>query len=84
VWVQGAEDRLGERCPSWLGAFAGWLLDRSATGVILRHLRRVEGALSAGVERPAALIAAVSNGGVRAAAPGTPPGCWRRFSCTAG
>jgi len=70
IWVQGAEDRLGERCPSWLGAFAGWLLDRSATGVILRHLRRVEGALSAGVERPAALIAAVSDGGRSGRSPG--------------
>ena len=70
VWVQGAEDRLGERCPSWLGAFAGWLLGRSATGVILRHLRRVEGALSAGVERPAALIAAVSDGGRSGRSPG--------------
>jgi integrase len=53
-----------------LGAFAGWLLDRSATGVILRHLRRVEGALSAGVERPAALIAAVSEGGRSGRSPG--------------
>jgi len=70
VWVQGAEDRLGERCPSWLGAFAGWLLDRSATGVILRHLRRVERALSADVERPAALIDAVSDGGRSGRSPG--------------
>jgi site-specific recombinase XerD len=70
VWVQGAEDRLGERCPSWLGAFAGWLLDRLATGVILRHLRRVERALIADVERPAALIDAVSDGGRSGRSPG--------------
>ena len=70
VWVLGAEDRLGERCPSWLGAFAGWLLDRSATGVILRHLRRVERALSADVERLGALIAAVSDGGRSGRSPG--------------
>jgi site-specific recombinase XerC len=70
VWVQGAEERLGERCPSWFGAFAGWLLDRSATGVILRHLRRVERALSSGVERPATLIAAVADGGRSGRSPG--------------
>lgn len=70
VWVQGAEDRLGERCPSWFGAFAGWLLARAATGVILRHLRRVEAALSAGGQRPAALIAAVSDGGRSGRSPG--------------
>lgn len=70
IWVQGAEDRLGERCPDWFAAFAAWLLDRSATGVILRHLRRVEGALTAGVERPAALIAAVSDGGRSGRSPG--------------
>jgi integrase len=70
VWVRGAEERLGERCPDWFGAFAGWLLERSATGVSLRHLRRVERALSAGVERPAALIAAVSDGGRSGRSPG--------------
>jgi integrase/ribosomal protein L37E len=70
VWVQGAENRLGERCPSWFGAFAGWLLERSATGVSLRHLRRVERALRGGVERPAALIAAVSDGGRSGRSPG--------------
>jgi len=70
VWVQGAEDRLGERCPDWFGAFAGWLLERSATGVSLRHLRRVEGALSPGVQRPAALIAAVTDGGRSGRSPG--------------
>lgn len=70
VWVQGAEERLGERCPSWFGAFAGWLLDRSATGVILRHLRRVERALSSDVERPAALVATVADGGRSGRSPG--------------
>ena len=70
VWVQGADERLGERCPDWFGAFAGWLLDRSATGVSLRHLRRLERALTAGVERPAALIAAVSDGGRSGRSPG--------------
>jgi site-specific recombinase XerD len=70
VWVHGAENRLGERCPDWLGAFAGWLLERSATGVILRHLRRVEAALNSGVERPAALIDAVSDGGRSGRSPG--------------
>jgi site-specific recombinase XerC len=70
VWVQGAEDRLGERCPDWFGAFARWLLERSATGVSVRHLRRVERALNAGLERPAALIAAVSDGGRSGRSPG--------------
>jgi site-specific recombinase XerC len=70
VWVQGAEERLGERCPDWFGAFAGWLLERSATGVSLRHLRRIERAHSAGVRRPAALIAAVSDGGRSGRSPG--------------
>ena len=37
VWVQGAQDRLGERCPEWFGAFADWLLERSAPAVCLRH-----------------------------------------------
>jgi site-specific recombinase XerC len=45
-------------------------LDRSATGVILRHLRRVERALSAGIQRPAELIAAVSDGGRSGRSPG--------------
>lgn len=70
VWVHGAEERLGKRCPDWLGAFAGWLLDRSATGVSLRHLRRVERALTAGIERPAELIVAVSDGGRSGRSPG--------------
>jgi len=70
VWVQGAQQRLGERCPSWFGAFAGWLVERSATGVSLRHLRRVERALSAGSGRPAVLIAAVSYGGRSGRSPG--------------
>ena len=70
MWVQGAEERLGERCPAWFGAFARWLLDRSATAVILRHLRRVERALEAGVERPAALLAAVADGGRSGRSPG--------------
>jgi site-specific recombinase XerD len=63
VWVQGAQARLGERCPRWFGAFAGWLLERSAPAVAVRHLRRLESALHAGVERPALLVAAVANGG---------------------
>lgn len=70
MWVQGAEARLGKLCPDWFGAFAGWLLERSATGVGLRHLRRVERALSSGVQRPAALIAAVSDGGRSGRSPG--------------
>jgi len=70
VWVQGAQDRLAERCPEWFGAFAGWLLDRSAPAVSVRHLRRLERALSAGVERPAALIAAVSDRGRSGRSPG--------------
>ncbi len=70
VWVQGARGRLGERCPAWFGAFADWLLERSAPAVCLRHLRRVEGALHAGVDRPAALIAAVSDGGRSGRSPG--------------
>ena len=69
-WIQGAEERLGELCPEWFGAFAGWLLERSATGVSLRHLRRVERALNVGVERPAALIPAVSDGGRSGRSPG--------------
>ena len=40
VWVQGAQARLDERCPAWFGAFADWLLERSAPKVSLRHLRR--------------------------------------------
>ena len=70
VWVQGAQDRLGERCPAWFGAFADWLLERSAPAVCLRHLRRVERALHAGIERPSALIAAVSDGGRSGRSPG--------------
>ncbi len=70
VWVQGAQDRLGERCPPWFGAFAGWLLERSAPAVGLRHLRRLETALARGVERPAGLIAAVSDGGRSGRSPG--------------
>jgi site-specific recombinase XerD len=70
VWVQGAQDRLAERCPEWFGTFADWLLDRSAPAVSLRHLRRLERALSGGVERPAALIAAVSDGGRSGRSPG--------------
>jgi len=70
VWVQGAEDRLGELCPDWLGTFADWLLERSAPAVSVRHLRRVERALAAGVERPAALITAVSDGGRSGRSPG--------------
>jgi site-specific recombinase XerD len=70
VWVQGAHDRLAERCPAWFGAFADWLLERSAPKVSLRHLRRLEQALDAGVERPAALIAAVSDGGRSGRSPG--------------
>ena len=70
VWVQGATERLGERCPDWFGAFAGWLLDRSAPAVSVRHLRRLERALTAGVDRPAALIAAVSDGGRSGRSPG--------------
>ena len=70
MWVQGAEDRLAERCPEWFGAFAGWLLERSAPAVSVRHLRRLERALSAGMERPAALIATVSDGGRSGRSPG--------------
>lgn len=70
VWVHGAEERLGDRCPSWFGAFAGWLWDRSAPAVSVRHLRRLERALSAGVERPAALISAVSDRGRSGRSPG--------------
>jgi site-specific recombinase XerD len=70
VWVQGARDRLGERCPAWFGAFADWLLERSAPAVSLRHLRRLESALTVGVQRPAALIAAVSDGGRSGRSPG--------------
>lgn len=70
VWVQGAQDRLAERCPDWFGELAEWLLERSAPAVSLRHLRRLERALHAGVERPAALIAAVSDGGRSGRSPG--------------
>ena len=70
VWVQGAQDRLGKRCPEWFGAFADWLLERSAPAVCVRHLRRVEGALHVGIERPVALIAAVSDGGRSGRSPG--------------
>ncbi|MGH2835631.1 MAG: integrase [Solirubrobacteraceae bacterium] len=70
VWVQGAEDRLGERSPEWFAAFADWLLERGAPAVTLRHLRRLEHALHAGVDRPAALIAAVSDGGRSGRSPG--------------
>jgi hypothetical protein len=49
VWVQGAHDRLAERCPEWFGAFADWLLERCAPAVSVRHLRRLEGALRAGL-----------------------------------
>ena len=70
VWVQGAEQRLGDHCPSWFGAFADWLLDRSAPAVSVRHLRRVERALTAGAARPAALIAAVSDRGRSGRSPG--------------
>ena len=70
VWVQGAQDRLGERCPPWFGAFAGWLLERCAPAVSLRHLRRLERALTAGIERPALLIGAVSDGGRSGRSPG--------------
>jgi site-specific recombinase XerD len=63
VWVHGAEYRLGQQSPPWFGAFAGWLLERCAPGVTRRHLRRLERALHTGVKRPAALIAAVSDGG---------------------
>ncbi len=70
VWVQGARGRLGERCPEWFGAFADWLLERSAPAVCLRHLRRLEGALHAGIDRPVALIAAVSDGGRSGRRPG--------------
>jgi site-specific recombinase XerD len=70
VWVQGARDRLGERCPEWFGPFGGWLLERSAAAVSLRHLRRLERALHDGVERPVALVAAVSDGGRSGRSPG--------------
>jgi site-specific recombinase XerD len=70
VWVQGASGRLGERCPPWFGGFADWLLERSAPAVSVRHLRRVERALNAGVDRPVALIAAVSDGGRSGRSPG--------------
>ncbi|MGZ6564787.1 MAG: tyrosine-type recombinase/integrase [Solirubrobacteraceae bacterium] len=70
VWVQGAQARLDERCPVWFGAFADWLLERSAPKVSLRHLRRLEQSLQAGVERPSALIAAISDGGRSGRSPG--------------
>lgn len=70
VWVQGAEERLGDRGPEWFAAFAGWLLERGVPAVTLRHLRRLERALHAGVDRPAALIAAVSDGGRSGRSPG--------------
>ncbi len=70
VWVQGAQARLDERCPAWFGAFADWLLERSAPKVSLRHLRRLEQSLQAGLERPSALIAAVSDGGRSGRSPG--------------
>jgi site-specific recombinase XerD len=70
VWVQGARGRLGERCPAWFGAFADWLLQRSAPAVSVRHLRRLERALHAGVDRPTALIAAVSDSGRSGRSPG--------------
>ena len=70
VWVQGAHDRLGERCPAWFGLFADWLLERSAPAVSVRHLRRLERALHAGVDRPTALITAVSDGGRSGRSPG--------------
>jgi site-specific recombinase XerD len=70
VWVKGAEDRLAERCPDWFGAFADWLADRFAPGVTVRHLRSLERALTDGVDRPAALIAAVSDGGRSGRSPG--------------
>ncbi|HEY3759945.1 MAG TPA: site-specific integrase [Solirubrobacteraceae bacterium] len=70
VWVQGAEDRLGDQRPAWFGAFADWLVERCAPAVTLRHLRRLESALHAGIDRPAALIAAVSDGGRSGRSPG--------------
>ena len=72
VWVHGAEidsvskARHGSAC-SPAGCLSG------APRRHRRHLRRVERALHAGVERPAALIAAVSDGGGPAAARETPP-----------
>ncbi|MGZ6623000.1 MAG: integrase [Solirubrobacteraceae bacterium] len=68
--MQGAQARLDERCPVWFGAFADWLLERSAPKVSLRHLRRLEQSLQAGVERPSALIAAISDGGRSGRSPG--------------
>lgn len=70
VWVQGARGRLGERCPAWFGAFADWLLERSAPAVSVRHLRRLERALHAGVHTPTALITAVTDGGRSGRSPG--------------
>jgi len=70
VWVQGAQARLGERCPTWFGPFADWLLERSAPAVSVRHLRLLERALHAGIERPVALVAAVSDRGRSGRSPG--------------
>lgn len=70
VWVQGARDRLAERCPVWFGAFAEFLLERQAPAVCLRHLRRLERALGAGIDRPAALIEAVTQRGRSGRSPG--------------
>ena len=56
--------------PIWFGRFADWLLERSAPAVSVRHLRRLARALHAGVDRPAALIAAVSDGGRSGRSPG--------------
>jgi site-specific recombinase XerD len=70
VWVQGAEARLADRRPAWFGALAGHLLERCATGVCLRHLRRVEAALLAGQTRSAELLTAVIDRGRSGRSPG--------------
>jgi hypothetical protein len=71
VWVQGAEQRLAERCPTWFGAFADWLLERQAPAICLRHLRLVERALTVGIQRPSELIDAVSDRGRSGRSPGS-------------
>ena len=71
VWLHGAGERLGDRRPDWLGALGEHLLERCAPAVCLRHLRRIEHALSAGHTRPGALLAAVSDGGRSGRTPGS-------------
>jgi len=70
VWLSGAEERLSSHTPAWLPGLAAWLLERCAPAVCLRHLRRVEGVLAAGQERPAALLEALTDRGRSGRSPG--------------